>query len=281
MINHKGNKYKSKKHPVLEWIFIKYNPDRDIKKAVISFTLKDISDGYKACGIAEPASISNTILDLVRQQRSIKSRLPKSIYDLGYDLRKRTGPAPNGYNYAGEFVCIGVGKEIESWLKWPKTFDVEKVVSSSPLPDEVRTFLRCDEGALFSVIDYCDVLSDALYDKKNIIKRVQHPVKWQPNEIDGLYFGEIDKERILFPIEAKALTTHDEVNIEQLHGGFHTFSDKYGSLDIYIMPLAIKMIKNGLQIAVFQKCKAGQTHRVLVLEKTIKVAFLPKIESWQ
>ncbi len=121
MVEYQGKKYRSKKHPVLEHIFNKYNRDKNTSQKIIAFTLKDINEGYQACGISEPASISNTILDLVRQKRSIESRLPQSIYGLGYDLRKKTGPSPD--NYAGEFIYVGVGNAIQSWLNWPSQFD--------------------------------------------------------------------------------------------------------------------------------------------------------------
>jgi len=90
----------------------------------ISFTLGDVSRAYGTCGIPEPASISNTILDLTRKDRGIKSRLPKYIIDYGYDLRKKTGPGPGGENYAGEFVFVGHGKCLKSWLEWPEEPDL-------------------------------------------------------------------------------------------------------------------------------------------------------------
>ncbi len=63
------------------------------------------------------------------------------------------------------------------------------------IPSEIRPYLCNDEGALFSVIDYCDVLSQILYDQKNnIVLRIQNPMKWQPNEIDGFYFAKIKKQ---------------------------------------------------------------------------------------
>jgi hypothetical protein len=61
--------------------------------------LSDISEAYRACGIPEPASISNTILDLTRKNNGIQSRLSQSLIDLGYDLRKKTGPHSTGGNY--------------------------------------------------------------------------------------------------------------------------------------------------------------------------------------
>lgn len=218
---------------------------------------------------------------MVRQKRSIESRLPQSIYGLGYDLRKKTGPSPDGYNYAGEFIYVGVGNAIQSWLNWPSQFDKQINVSSVPIPSEIRPYLRNDEGALFSVIDYCDVLSQVLYDQKNIVLRIQNPMKWQPNEIDDFYFAKIKNEKIVFPIEAKALTTGDDINLEQLQGGLNVVSEKYSHTNLWIQPLAIKMAENGLQVAVFKRYKAGHVDCQIDLEKTISVIFSPPIKSWQ
>lgn len=58
-----GQTYNSKKFPMLEYIFNHKTQNGTIGIGEnITFTLKDVSDGYRACGIAEPASISNTIL---------------------------------------------------------------------------------------------------------------------------------------------------------------------------------------------------------------------------
>ena len=110
-IVHNGRAYSSKKHPMLEYIFNKYNPQQDTLQLEIHFTLDDVSEGYRAEGIKEPASISNTILDLTRKANHISSRLPSSIYDLGYDLKKKTGTAPNGGSYAGlSFLLVSAMK---------------------------------------------------------------------------------------------------------------------------------------------------------------------------
>jgi len=258
----------------------------DISNTRIEFTLADISEAYrevevyriKSDGhktrIKEPASISNTILDLVRQNRGIQGRMPDSLIQCGYDLRKKTGG-----NLAGEFVYVGVGNEINSWMKW--TAPSEKIdVSSSPLPNLVLDYLRRDEGALFSVIDYCDVLSQAIYKQTRVLIPVQHPLKWQPNEIDGFYVGVINGIRTLFPIEAKALTTHDEINLDQMLGGVQTISANLRNTHAHIIPLAIKMIKNGIQITVFSKSEAGDDVETIQVERTIEVSFIPPIRAW-
>lgn len=276
-----GREYSSKKHPMLEYIFFKKNPNGDADLEVIAFTLEDISEGYRALGISEPASISNTILDLVRKKRSIGSRLPPSIFCLGYDLRKKTGINPEGKSYAGEFVFMGVGNEINSWLEWPDEYDEVTEISSKGIPDGILEFIRSDEGALFSVIDYCDVFSKLFHKKSNTIIRVQNPLKWQPNEIDGFYFSNENNHIQLFPVEAKALTTGDDINLEQIQGALQVIVPKYSNRDIVITPLAVKMVKNGILIAEFKSIQTLTNKTPLIeVDKFHKVFFNPAIAAW-
>jgi hypothetical protein len=272
----KNGNYSSKKHPVLEYIFRKYyNPKKPQK--VIPFYLKDISDGYRKNKISEPVSISNTILDLTRQDRGIASRLPKSISGLGYDLRKKTGQDERGYKFAGEFVFVGVGAALKSWLVWPT--DIEEIeIDSSPLPSLVAQLIRPDEGGLFSVIDYTGVFSKILHGGKRKIYRVQNPMKWQPNEIDGFYASQVGADIDLYPVEAKALTTGDEINLDQLHGGFATVVEqmKRIGLKVNVQQIAAKMIANGIDIAIFPMNQIPE-----VPEKCFRVKFNPVIHNWR
>lgn len=276
-----GKNYKSFKHPMLEYIFFKKNPKGNTEIEIISFTLEDISIAYRELGIKEPASISNTILDLVRKKRQISSRLPESVYALGYDLVKKTGVTGNGKSFAGEFRFVGVGNEIKSWLEWPDSFNTDLVISSRGIPKGILEFLRSDEGALFSVIDYCDVFSQLFYKKAKSVIRIQNPLKWQPNEIDGFYFSKEDNSIQLFPVEAKALTTGDDINIEQIQGALTVIVQKYVGRKILIRPLAVKMVKNGIWIAEFQTIKTfkNSTPRIVV-NKFHKISFNPPIASW-
>lgn len=276
-----GKIYSSKKHPMLEHIFFEKNPKKDITIQSITFTLEDISNSYRALNIPEPASISNTILDLTRKKRDISARLPKSIYSLGYDLRKKTGVTPNGKSYAGEFLFVGIGKQINSWLDWPTKFDQEIILPSSILPEGILEFLRNDEGALFSVMDYCDVLSQVLHKSTKTIKRVQHPLKWQPNEIDGFYFSKDKNSIYIYPVEAKALTTDDDINLVQMAGGLETIYQKFLGRNIYICPLAVKMIKNGILLGEFKSIHAlHDPFAELSLSRCHKITFDPVIPSW-
>lgn len=268
---YKGRTYHSKKFPMLEYIFNQKTKNGTVGIGNnITFTLKDVSDGYKACGIPEPASISNTILDLTRQDRGIDSRLPESISSLGYDLKKKTGPGPTG-NYCGEFVFVGVGNVIHSWLVWDSSKE-KTVIVKNTVPSNVLKYISNDEGALFSAIDYCDVLSYALYGIPGTVMRVQNPMKWQPNEIDGLYVSSDGKT--IFPVEAKAVSTGDDINLEQMLGQYKTITAKMPGINI--IPIAARMKPYGVDLAILK-------YHVYELSpiKFIKVIISPAIRSWQ
>jgi hypothetical protein len=266
----------SSKHRVLVYIFDKYYRS-DSPQSVIPFYLDDIGEAYEAIGEPKPASVSNTVLDLVRKDRGIRKRVPPSIIDLGYDLKKKTGPDGSGRNYAGEFVHVGVGNEIQSWLTWPQA-SRNLVVPSESLPKVVLNLIRKDEAALFSILDYFDVLNIALKPTSQIF-RVQNPMKWQPNEIDGLYVS-LDEHMnpILYPVEAKALTTKDDVNLDQLQGGYRTVLEKVRELGLEhfsIRQLAVMMIPNGLKIAIFPPDASPERP-----EEVVQINFLPAIQRW-
>lgn len=268
--------YSSKKHPVLEYIFNKYF-DSSKKQKSILFYLSDISEGYRACAMPEPVSISNTILDLCRQDRGIDSRVPKTISKLGYDLRKKTGIDTNGKKFAGEFVLVGVGKSLDSWLSWPKV-STSVSVDSSNIPTLVRKLVRADEGGLFSIIDYCDVFTNILGEGKRVVYRIQNPMKWQPNEIDGFYASEFGDKTYIYPVEAKALTTGDAINLDQLAGGYKTVLEKMRKFEykVTVQQIAVRMIKNGVDIAIFP---ANSTP--IKPEKYVRVVFNPQIDNWK
>lgn len=271
----KSTRQQSTKLPALEYIFNKLTSNGT--KAIGSnhaFTVGDMIDAYEAVGVnRKRASISNTILDLTRKNKSITTRLPQSVINHGYDLRKKTGKSPNGESYMGEFVYVGLGNSLSSWLIWPDTPD-KSIVVPNRVPKKIANYLSNDEGALFSVIDYCDVLSRALYDKPKTVIRVQNPMKWQPNEIDGLYFSDYKGNKALFPVEAKALSTNDDINLEQMLGGFRTIKVKVPG--VHIIPLAIQMTNAGMNIGIL---KEGIDQ--LELERYIQVRIDPLIQSWQ
>jgi hypothetical protein len=267
--------YSSKKHPVLWYIFQKYF-DPAHPKRTITFYLSDISEGYAATGQSEPVSISNTILDLCRQDRGIAARVPEEIYSQGFDLRKKTGQDQHGKKYAGEFVFVGIGNALQSWLVWPDDPEILEV-DSNKIPELVRKLIRRDEGALFSVIDYTNFLTKILHSGRHEVIRVQNPMKWQPNEIDGFYASITHEGWEVYPVEAKALTTGDEINLDQLKGGFETVQRHVttNSLEVKIVPIAAKMIKNGVLIGVFRPDEVP-----VQPDRVINVQLFPRLENW-
>lgn len=268
---YKGKIYSSKKFPMLEYIFNKKTNNGSVNIGKnITFTLKDVSEGYRACGISEPASISNTVLDLTRRNRGIKSRLPQSIIDFGYDIKKKTGPSSDG-NYCGEFVFVGKGNEINSWLAWDELTFAEIVVKNT-VPDQVLKHISNDEGALFSVVDYCDAFSLALTGKNNTVIRVQNPMKWQPNEIDGLYVNVIDGT--IYPIEAKAISTGDCINLEQMYGQYKTLVKKRPN--IKVCPIAVVSKSYGIDLAILK-----EFNEALTPVKFIRIKIEPNIDAWK
>ena len=91
----------------------------------------------------------------------------------------------------------------------------EVITVTNNVPDIVIPFISNDEASLFSVIDYCDILSIVL---KQEVKRVQSPMKWQPNEIDGYYVAKNARNTFVYPVEAKAISTSDDINLVQIYG---------------------------------------------------------------
>lgn len=265
----------SYKFPILEQIFnnLTSNGSKDIGQDII-FTTEDWFQACKEIGIdtSKRLSSSNVILDLTRKDKGIEKRLPATIIAKGYDLRKKTG-RDSGKSYLGEFVFVGVGNALNSWLIW-ESVPHDKVIIKNRVPSKILPYLAKDEGALFSVIDYCDALSFALFGKPETVFRVQNPMKWQPNEIDGLYFSDSDERDILFPCEAKALSTNDDINLEQMLGGLRTIETKIKG--IKIVPLALQMTTEGLNIGILKEEK-----NQLKLERFIKVILDSVIDAWQ
>lgn len=290
--------YSSKKFPVLEYIFDKYNPNKE-QIGKIPFSLRDITEAYSKLKIHRPTSTSNTILDLTRKRNKIYQRLPESIYGLGYDIRKKTGKVEGSkrLNYAGEFVFVGVGKELDQWLSFPlPKYDDIIPVESDAIPSIIFPFLRRDESAILSVSDYLDIPSKILHAAPHQVKRVQHPIKWQPNEIDGCYICEWENEVTLYPVEAKALSTGDDINIYQMLGGINMLHKRlYAELHqknkarilrylnkkvVTIQPLAAVMENNEIHFAFFEKYELGATVEDLKCVKATKIILTPPLINW-
>ena len=119
------------------------------------------------------------------------------------------------------------------------------------VPELVRQFISNDEASLFSVIDYCDILSIIL---DQDVYRVQSPMKWQPNEIDGYYIARNARNIFVYPVEAKAASTADDINLVQINGQYNTFIEKYTKNDfnLVVRPIAAKMESTGMLLAILE-----------------------------
>lgn len=255
----------------------------------ISFTLKEVGEGIIATGGTPPTSWSNFVLDLTRKKNTIEQRLPAYVIALGYDLRKKTGRVEGNTtdNYCGTFVYRGFDDDgktipIKDWLEWglpDRTVTVKNTV-----PDLVKRFISNDEASLFSVIDYCDVLSIVLNQK---VYRVQSPMKWQPNEIDGYYVAQTQRNIIVYPVEAKAVSTADDINLVQINGQYNTFIEKYkrNSFSLIVRPIAAKMEKDGILLAImehnamYDPIQNGDANMFNVVE-VVKVKLDPPLSAW-
>lgn len=125
---------------------------------------------------------------------------------------------------------------------------------------------------MFSAADYCDLFSYALNGTPGTVLRVQNPMKWQPNEIDGLYM-DVTKD-IIYPVEAKAISTGDQINLEQMLGQYETIIKKMPGVNV--KPVAVRMTESGVEIAILKK-----ENEQLVAKEYIKVKISPEIKSWK
>lgn len=274
------------KHTVLQHIF-------DSKIAAghrigddIDFTLAEVNDAILATGGTRPASISNFVLDLTRKDNGISSRLPQPIISHGYDLRKKTG---NGL--CGTFIYRGFDEHgntipLYDWLVW-ETPDRDITITNT-VPDLVQQYISNDEASLFSVIDYCDVLTQVFGSPNVRIYRVQSPMKWQPNEIDGYYISQAGRNTIVYPVEAKAISTEDDINLVQIYGQYKTFIAKYtrDGLSFKVRPVAAKMEKDGMLLALLEKNPlydeiTNKTAKMFNIEEVVKVTLDSPINNWQ
>jgi hypothetical protein len=272
---HNGKRYRSYKHPILEYIFNKVVENSPVPPDEIPFTYENIRQAMAALQIKRDsqASISNFVIDLLRKANTIEQRVPDTISQQGYDL-DRMPERKVREGYAGRLVRIEL-KARDPWIIWQEIPDEDVITVLNTVPESVKPYLGNDEGALLSVMDYCDILSQALNDAPGTIKRVQHPKKWQPGEVDGLYFCDAEEPGILYPVEAKALSTGDSVNRAQIEGAYQTIKNKIS--DTKIIPLAVQMIPEGMFIAVFEETPEGS----LVITRSLKVKIEPPIQSWQ
>lgn len=274
------------KHTVLQHIFdSKITAGHSIGDD-IDFTLAEVGAAIVATGGTRPASISNFVLDLTRRDKGISSRLPQPIINHGYDLRKKTGKGMCGtFIYRG-FDEHGHTIPLYDWLVWENPD--RSVTISNIVPPLVQRYISNDEASLFSVIDYCDVLTQVFGSADTPILRVQSPMKWQPNEIDGYYISESGRNTIVYPVEAKAISTEDDINLAQMYGQYKTFIAKYArdGLSFKVRPVAVKMESDGMLLALLEKNplydeNTNKTAKMFNIEEVVKVVLDPPINNWQ
>lgn len=279
------------KFDVLRHLFMEKTANGTINIGVdIDFTLREVGDGIVATGGTAPTSWSNFVLDLTRRHNAIEQRLPPEVIAYGYDLRKKTGKVPNTANekYCGTFVYRGKDEDgntipIQDWLEWgepDRTITIENRV-----PELVQRFISNDEASLFSVINYCNILSTVLGQN---VYLVQSPMKWQPNEIDGYYVAQTARNIFVYPVEAKAVSTSDDINIVQINGQYNTFIQRYTRDDftLIVRPIAAKMEPYGMLLAIlehnalYDPCHNRESQMFNVLE-VVKVILDTPLAAWQ
>ncbi len=279
------------KMAVLEYLFMEKTQNGTVRIGEdIHFTLREVGEGITATGGTPPTVWSSFVLDLTRKKNTIQQRLPASVISYGYDLRKKTGKVPgnSSESYCGTFVYRGFDADgntipIQDWLEWGVP-DREIIVENT-VPPLVQRFISNDEASLFSVIDYCDILSKVL---GQTVYRVQSPMKWQPNEIDGYYIAENSRNIFVYPVEAKAVSTSDDINLVQINGQYNVFIEKYkrDSFSLIVRPIAARMEKDGMLLAIMEHNPMyDPTHNreadMFNIVDIVKVKLNPPLTAWE
>ena len=149
----------------------------------------------------------------------------------------------------------------------------------------MKKFISNDEASLFSVIDYCDILSIVLNQQ---VFRVQAPMKWQPNEIDGYYVSQNSRNIFVYPVEAKAVSTSDDINLVQIYGQYRVFIEKYkrDSFSLIVRPIAARMEEDGMMLAILEHnptydAKQNREADMFNITEIVKVNLDPPISAWK
>lgn len=209
--NHNG----TWKAPVLEYIFrSKFTPDDTSSKIPFSHgDLKKVSSdilGWDLLETEPKGNYNNFVKDLVRH--GDYSPRCDAAEERGYILRESSDSEYIGVFEHEDSLTIAPSVECPNELE-PVTVDAD-------FPNSIRDLLRPDEGGLLSALDYCDLLRNFFGSEAISVKRVQAPVKKQP-EIDGLYVLEKEETRYLIPCEAKS-QSGDVINLHQIEGSTET-----------------------------------------------------------
>ena len=137
---------------------------------------------------------------------------------------------------------------------------------------------------MMSPIDYCDILSEVLGQK---VLRVQSPMKWQPNEIDGYYVAQGRRNVFVYPVEAKAVSTSDDINLVQINGQYSVFVEKYkrNNFSLIVRPIAARMEADGMMLAIMEHNPMYDPTQnrgadMFNVTEVVKVKLDPPIAAW-
>ncbi len=280
------------KFEVLEYLFNQKTANRTQRIGTdIDFTLREVGNAIMATRGRQPASWSNFVLDLTRKDSGITKRLPLNVINCGYDLRKKTGRVlgTSHESYCGTFIFRGKDASghtipLRDWLKLDEEEIQRTIIIDNLVPGLVREFLSNDEASLFSVIDHCDILSQVM---EKQVYRIQSPMKLQPNEIDGFYVSQNGRIIEIYPVEAKAISTKDDINLVQILGQYKTLLQRYthGGYTLVVRPVAIRMEKAGMRLAVLEYNPMYDPHRnpdagMFNVREVIRIILNPPLDAW-
>ena len=113
-------------------------------------------------------------------------------------------------------------------------------------------------------------------------------MKWQPNEIDGYYVAETSRNIYVYPVEAKAVSTSDDINLVQLYGQYQTFITKYkrNDFNLIVRPIAAKMEPTGMLLAVLDHnplydAKRNKDAAMFNIIEIVRVRLDSPLTAWQ
>ncbi len=198
----------------------------------IHVSLDEVRGEILRRGEQPPKSLYNFFVDLTRSERGRST--PENAVRAGYLVVR----AENGGKFVRHHPNMRVGP-----VEFPAEI-TESRIDASAIPELVRPFLRSDEGGLLSAMEYVQVLDRHFGEQPGSVKRIQVPVKVQPNEIDGLFAFRRAHVTVLLPIEAKS-KGRDAVLYEQVYGAAARAAALYPRPNLSLLPLAAKIDQDG------------------------------------